>query len=609
LIRVENVAVTIASNPIYPTSVTLTGGVGRGYNTCNIDGVNLSGNVGDSVIVTINTQIFTFIVDEKHYGKNDKTNFTCKGEPVKLDDYSSADTIYTYQDSDTLIATESGTIPVVNNIPNIVFENKSYSKDSTPMSRILDMVNVVLGEAYEINGTLHLDLKKTIPAIPTIAYNFDDNSGDVLDYSFFDKRDKSLKAKEVLINPILDDIYTNPSCSLDFEGGSGIIYFNPSLSHGLNYSIEGLSAEPKLVSQKNESFQVTNGSSITTLGGIDEVLLLTLNGVPIPLADYTEYAGYNVISFSAPLTGEIVIQYKTQSVSVYATKTTDFSIIYQCSKIEDRLELDADNVVNAGSCYGKLIEPFTWENPSYAEINTGQDATLLFVEKKGSPVKVTVGTYPISGGGTLTVEYLHEGTPWVDTTWMGLITSTTVTKTEVKKGTIIYESTLAKYIVYLEKPIASINAILYGSQAISGYTYNAGTELPYIEFLATDVGKEVEISFDAQFDKLTIPAPLTGHPVSFADMIVCQGVATIEYNLAEETLCSLPTTFKIDVAGAFNREIQEVKGLTLTGTLGTLVVDTFGKVEVTVSTQAEFIINCDAIFVGATITVNSQGVT
>jgi hypothetical protein len=173
----------------------------------------------------------------------------------------------------------------------------------------------------------------------------------------------------------------------------------------------------------------------------------------------------------------------------------------------------------------------------------------------------------------------------------------------------MYESDLAKHIIYLPKPILSINDIYYGNQAITEYTYNAGTDLPYIEFQAEDENKEVDISFQAEFCRLTIPAPQANHPVTLLDMIVCNGVASIEYSLAEENLCSLPATFKVDVAGAFNKEINEVVGKTLTGDFGTLVVDSFGKVEVSVTSQGVYTILCDSIFTGATITVDSQGVS
>jgi len=627
LIRNENVSITVNSTAIYPQSVSITSGVGRGYNTCNISGTSLSGSVNDMVIVTINGEAHTFILDEKHYGKSEKVSFVCKGLPIILEDYSAEDVVYSYTSSTDLIDSEitranttiAGTISVVNNIPLIEFGNQSYSKDSTPMSRILDMVSVVGGEAYETNGTLNLDLAKIISTNPTIKYSYDTNIGDVMDYSFFEKRDKSLKAKYIHINPIIEAVYTTPLVTLDFDESWGHVYFNPSLPSTFEYSITGLSTTnipvPKTVVEK---FQLNGESSITTMGGIDAVSSISARSINLdefdPLAvsntdtEYVRYDKYNVISFTQPIVGEVIITYDTLAVKVFATQSTDFEIIYQCSRIADLIIIDADNTVNAGSCYGKIIEPLTFENSSFVEIIAGADVELLFVEARGATNKVTVGTYSLIGGGTLTTSYLHSGTPWVSTAFMTTITSATDIQTEVIEDTITYDSLLNKWVVYLDKPLTTINDIYFGSSALSGYTYNAGTTLPYISFLEEDVGKLVDISFDSAFDRLTIQAPSVGHPVSLLDMIVCQGVGTSEYIPAEEALCSLPSTFKVDVAGSFNKSITEVRGRVLTGDFGTLVVDNYGKVEITVTTQATQTILCDSIFTGSFITIDSNGV-
>jgi hypothetical protein len=611
LIRNESVSITIGGTQVYPTTISVTQGVGYGYNSCSVQGISLVGNVGDAVVLTINGQVFNFIVDEKNYSKNDRVSFTCKGSPVVLGDLVNKGVIYDYPDSDTLISTETAnlSVSVVNNIPNIDFGNKSYSKDSTPLQRIKDMVDIVGGEMYEVGGVLQLDLLKRISDTPVIAYDFDSNLNTVVDFSYYDKRDSSTLVNEVLINPLVDTLESEPTVTLDLDGSSGTVYFNPSLSEDLPYSIVGLSASSATTSVVNEKFTLSSETSITTMGGIDSIDWITVNGVPIvETTDYVKYTPYNVIRFTAQQTGEVVIQYKTKSVSVYATQNTPFTITYQCSQIEDYIDLDSTNVVNSGECYGELVAPITYENSSKALVTVGEDIKLLFVEKRGATNKVTVGNYALSGGGNLTVEYLHSGTPWTETSFMSSISSAIVDRTEVTDGKVTYASELSKYVVYLDKPITSINDIYYGSEQLAGYSYNAGVDRPYIEFLSTDENKEVDISYECQFTEMTIPAPTYPHPVTLVDLIVCFGVATSEYTLAEETLCSLPTTFKIDVAGSFNKTITEVKGKVLGGDFGSLTVDSFGKVEVTVSTQAIQTITCDSIFSGSVIKVDSQGV-
>jgi len=610
LIRNETVTISVDATPIYPTSVRVTAGIGKGYNTCEVNGVDLTASVGQTLIVTLNTIPYSFLIDKKDYGKHDKVTLSCVGTPATLEDESISDTDYAYLDSDELIESSRGSVSVVNNIPNIVFSGQTYSKASTPMSRLMDMVRVIGGEVYEINGTLYLDIIKTIEATPTIVHEFGAIAGEVLDYAYSDNRDKSVKTKQVLINPITDDIYSDPSITLYFddETEKGEVFFNPSLSFENPYIIEGIQFRPPTLSGKVETIPVAEVTHIKTLGGIDVLLYITINGEPVDESDYVIYAGHNIVRFLTPKTGDIIISYQTTSIIVYAFATTTFAIKYQCVVCSGTIEVVVDNIINSGACYAEIEQPLTYENGGTVLLAEGANATVIFVEEKGATNLVQYSQPTLAGGGVLTVKYLYTDEDWVDTDFMGSITSELSTNIETTSGEILYIDDLAEYVVYLDKPVQSINAIFFGSQAITGYAYDDTGDVPYISFQASDVGKTVDISITIALVDVTIPAPLVGHPVTLLDVISCDGVATQQFMLDENALCSLPATFKIDVATLFDLKISDIFGETLTGSFGDLIVDNFGMVEVTVTTATLHTIDCANIKENGTITVDANGV-
>ena len=612
MIRNEVVSIDVGGSLIYPESVRITAGVGKGYNTCVIAGVDLLGDVNDEVTVSMNGDIYTFILDKKDYGKANKVTFNCKGLPSKLEDLIPSDEDFTYTSSVDLIndsvSLVTPNVDVNIGLPTISFTAQSYSKVSTPMSRIMDMVEIVKGEAWEQNGTLYLAEQKVIDVTPTVAHTFSED--EIVDYNYSENRESYLKVKQILINPISEDIYGIPSATLDYNEDefSGEVFFNPSLTVGYGYGINGLGVRDAVRSVKTEKLTVDSDSQITVMGGIDILVNITLDGEPILVADYELYAGWNVVRFLSEKTGEIEITYYTKSVKVFAFRTTNFQITYQCTMIEGTIEVDADNVTNSGHCYTEIVEPFTYEHGGTVLVTSGQDVKFLFVEYKGATDLVQETTELLTGGGNLTVSYLHGGTDWLEKTFMNNITSAVKSTIETDNKEILFDDELGVYLVFLDKPITSINAIYFGSAIISGYTYVGTGDVPYITFNAVDVGKAVDISMTIDLVEITIPAPTEPHPATLFDVISCGGVATAKIVLADDALCNLPATFKVDVSGAFNVPIEDCFGLTVTGDLGNLVVDNFGKVEVTITSQGIFIIDCSSVKDDGKITIDSQGV-
>ncbi len=613
-VRNETITVDVGGSYIYPDTVNINSGIGKGFNTCTIVGLNLLGDVGDEVTISVNGNIHSFIVDVKDYGKQDKVTFRCNGLPCTLEDLSPTDDDYVYTNSDELISDSASTtgVTVNNNIPNISFASQSYSAISTPMSRIMDMVNVVGGEAWEVNGTLYLDEQKVISSSPTIVHTFSDS--EVFDFAYSSKRDTALKVKEVLFNPINEDIIGIPSTTLDYSEDDfrGEVYFNPSLTAGYGYGINGLGQREAVRSVKTEKLDVDDSGFITTIGGIDDIYSITVNGVPLGdvNVDYFLYDGWNIVRFNTAQSGEVEITYYTKSVSVYVYRTTSFQITYQCTLAEGTIEIDADNTTSNGNCYTEIVTPHTYEDGGTVLVTSGEDLDLLFVEYKGAENLVTETTVNLTGGGVATVKYLYGTADWDsgDKTFMNNISSVLKSTIETTNKEILYDEDLDEYVVFLDKPITSINDIYFGSSIISGYAYDNTGSIPRITFNATDVGKEVDISMTIDLIEITIPEPTVGNPVRLLDVISCGGVATTEYVLADNVLCSLPATFDVDIAGAFNVPIEDCFGLQITGDFGSLIVNNFGMVNVTVSSQGIFTLYCHNVKDDGIITLNSEGV-
>ncbi len=606
MIRNELVTVSIGGVSAYPLDLLLVAGVNKGYNTISFNGKNLDGAVGDTVIVNINGYTFSFILVSKRYKTKDDIYIVCNGLPFTLDNVSKSDDNISYQDSDALIEGERGTIVVSNQIPNIPLSSIVYTKSSTPMNRIVDMVNVVGGEVYEINGTLYLIEQKSIPSSPTIAHAFSDE--EVFDFEYSDEIENSVLLKEVLINPITDDIYSEPSITVEYDEEVGIanVFFNPSLSLGNSYSFLGLIPRPVTLMNKTDTILIDGETYINTIGGIDSVLFIKLNGEP--LEDYTMYSGYNVIKFDNALYGEIEIGYTTKQILCYVSSNTTFSIKYNCVISGGSIEVNESSLIS-NDCKVNISTPFTYEDGGDVTCLKDTDLSLVFVEEAISTNLNVISDSVHAGGGSLKVSYISTEATWSDTTFMTNITSAVVSTIETTSGEIVYNDDLLEYIVYLPLSPLSINTIVFGSVNITGYTYVSAT-IPYISFQASDLGKKVDISMNVEVVEITVPTPTAGHKARFIDAVGCGGVMSREITTSGDAMCNIPATFKVDVASEFDVEISTIQGLTVVGDngLGDLVIDYFGKVEVTLTGANLYTLDCSNIKTNGRITLDARGV-
>lgn len=606
--RSEIVTAFVGATQIRPTKIRITLGIGKGYNTCNITGRDLAGAVGETISITVNGDTYTFLLTEKNYSEFDTVVLSGKGLPFKLESQRASDSTLTYSSSNALIEAERGDIAVTNNLPNIEFFNQAYSKSSTPIDRILDMVAVVGGEAYEHNSALVVGEIASIPATPTISHVVQDN--ETISFSYSENIGQSVLLKKVLINPITDNIYSEPTVNVEYDSELSVadVYFTPSLvGTGDNYSFLGLNPTTPVNTTRVESLLLSDETEMRTLGGIDSVVYVTLNGEPF--SNYVTYPRENVIRFTTNVTGTIQIKYTTKFIRCYVSATTSFVIKYNCVKVAGTIEYDASNAINGRNCKAEISTPLTWQNGGSVIAYRNNNLTFIFVEEKGNNNITTVSSGTHAGGGDLIIKYVHSGSSWASTTFMNNISSTLSTQIETVSGTVTYDEELLEYIVHIPSTPLGVNAVLEGNVGLTGYTV-VGGNTPYISFSANDEGRRVDISLTMEVVKITIPAPGAGHVVRYLDVVACGGVASAEFINSDDALCTIPSTFKIDVATMFSERIEDVVGLTVLGDggLGVMTIDAFGKIEVTINSSSLFTIDCGNVRAGAKITVDARGV-
>ena len=604
MIRQENVTAIIGSMQIKADSnLKITAGIGKGYNTCSFEGLNLVGNVGEQITISINGDTYVFIATEKNYAERGRVTIDGKGIPFVLENQSKSDEILDYTDSDSLIEGERGMISVQNDIPNIVFGNQTYNKSNTPMGRILDMVNVVGGEAFEVGSVLHLAEIAAIPTAPTITHSFEE--GEIFSYAYSDSIGQSVVLKQVLINPITDDLYVEPSITVEYDEDTltASCFFNPSLSVGYEYSFLGMTPRTPTIVTKTETILLSEESYFRTIGGIDSIKYLKIDGEVFE--DYILYSPYNIVRFTEQITGSVEISYTTKNITAFVNLTTNFVVKYQCVKCSGTIEVDDSSSTSSQNCKLDISSDLTFESGGYVECYKDNDVKLVFVDTAGASNVATIREGTHAGGGKLVIKYAGSGS----TTFMNNITSAINMTIDTESGTVEYNEDLSAYVVYLSFKPQSIISVREGSISLTGYTY-VDADVPYISFLASDEGREVDISMYVEVVTISIPAPGADHTVTLLDAVGCSGVATSEFTNEEDAPCSVPAYLTVDVAGTFDVPIINAYGKTVLGNggIGSHVVDEFGKIRVYISSAGTFIIDCANIKANAKITIDATGV-
>jgi len=596
----HNILSFIAGVKFEVTSFNIVKGIGKGFNTCTCSSQDNIGSVGDTLDIIIDGKKNSFIVTDKTYVDGSKISYTCGGLPSILEQEALALREDYYTNSNELILDNIGNIELNNNIPNIDFKGQSYWSESNSLSRIIDMVNVVGGDVFEVDGVLTLTTFKTIPQNPQTVIDIPD--ANIISYSYSDKIGKFNKTNKVLINPKSETLYSNPDIEFVYDGSFGNIYFNPSLSSGFEYTIIGLNHQPPTTMYKSDSILLTDATSVVASAGIDTMLYMLLDGEIF--TDYELFDKTNIIRFLYPISGTLEYKFATQGIGVNITSTTPFLITYQCMKIQDLLVMTTNNL----SCSVKMLSPLTYQKTTTLQVNKGVDISFIFFDGKVAENINTDNTVILDGGGQLSIKHRYTDVDWLDLGFLNYITSSLTTVKDIFTGTVVYDTNLGLNVMFLPSDYSSVDSIYYGNTLITGWSYNNINNPPYIELSSEHEGKSMEVTYTQEVVNIEIPPPHSGHPVVALDVIACGGLHSFEYVNSEDMLCSLPATFNINVKEQFALSLDDVVGKTLLGDFGTLVVDDRGLISISVYEEGEFVISCDSIRTGAEILVDSRGV-
>ena len=618
MIREDKISIWINRKRVYPTAVSITKSIGRGYNICNLSGANLDGEVGDKVKLEINKDELYFYIAEKSVNDNKQISLTCFGYPFTLENEAESDESLPYQNSYELIEGERGNIEVVNNLPNIDFKGKTYIRPNTPLGRIKDMVNVVAGEIYEDNRKLVLDLQKAIPENPIIKHTFSDN--EVTSFSYRDTIRKQALVKEVVVNPTPADIYSQDSVIIDYREDTkcGKVYFNPSLSQNNKYSANGLALQKtRLLTQ--ESIKVDNAYYIKTKGGIDSISSIKLNDSIIQNDNFIFKRGYNAVIFKQPMNGNITIEYATTGAIFRIYKTTAFNIYYGCAKIEDTITIgsgsggsggsgydgeDASDIPTCGSGkgWGKIVNPITYEDGGKILIPKNTNATIILSDDAAvqKTTEKQLDSY-------IKIKYLHGDGK--DTSFLDNISISNTTQTCNYTNKVYYDDDIGDYILPVSDDIQQIDKIEVGGNTIDGsdIVIKSHNGIRYISLGEQYNGKNATIWYSKQLKVVNLPS-MNEDNVNKTSLTTDNTTDETYTEHKEDTYCSLPARVEVDVAYYLDVPLDKVIGKTLTCDGASLDVDNQGKIYFNVTEPTLYKIDCSNIIKKSYIYIDATGV-
>jgi len=617
MIREEKISVFVETEEIYPDNISIILGIGKGYNTCTCSGKNLQGEAGDVLKVIVNEDSYFFYITEKNYSEYGAITFTCKGFPYKLENQSESDETLLYNDSNELINGERDGINVINNIPNIIFGNQAYNKTANPMQRIKDMVNVVGGEMYEIDSQLILNPITSIPASPNIAHTFSDN--EIVAYSYANDTEKKSYTKEVILNPLTDDIYSEAKISLEFSGetGRGNVFFNPSLSQGHSFYRSGATMLQKTF-YKEEEILLQEEAYISTIGGIDTIVSIQLDGESI--SNYTIFTGYNIIKFEEKISGTLNIKYSTNGATFTIKKPTTVEIKYDCAKLKQTISLSKSNIYNkindntndTGNPYKdgwfKIETPVTTTDNLVVKKSEIGNLSLVFSDGKAPQDISTIWT---RDNTEVKLKKLRGDNDY-DTSWItidnGCIESNDYTH-DVQQDVITYDKEKDKYLVYLNKKPEEVIECKINNESVS-FNPTIGNDEGYITFEKKYNGKSVSISLKLKAIIFTFSPPPSTVDISTVEGFMKSNHQVEEYLQAVDNMCSLPAKIHINIAEQLETTLDKVIGkqVSVDTGIGNLTVDNFGEIQFLVTQQAMYTVTCESILHNAKIFVDATGV-
>jgi len=632
MIRNENVSVSINGQYIYPDSVSIVSSVNTPYGSLMLTGVSLPCVVGDVANVVVNGITYAYTITENTYQPRGKSSVRGLANTYMLETKEVAISSTLYTDSNTLISDNAGNVPVVNNIPNILFNEVTYDSDGSALGAMLDMLSVISGEYYEQNGTLFLDKFKTISQNETPVTTILDS--EVITHSFTDKVGSTNQIKNVLINPITDDIYSIPQVTIDFdsEKNTGIILFNPSINASSKYIIQGITPTPFNSTSSaiyyTESFELNAETVVTTLGGIDSIVSISINDEPVLESDYENYPTHNKVRFLTKRTGQCVIKYQTNVLKFNITTDTDVLIRYKTALLNTKLDyysksytdpetkitVPDDIVLDNGLGTVRIIPPFIYGRDGVILSTRNVNYDLIFYDGTyandyDNLELITTYTLPSNAVANVYAKY-KTGFFW-DTAFLYNARMESVADVVVEQFKVdIQPNTNGQYQYTLTEAVNSdtVNAVSAdGNKLTRGDEYDVVGDL-FILLKDSLSDAVFKISYNVLKDKIVFPLPTPDNNVSVIQARVDGASTSLDFLNPSKNLCVVPSTITVSIAEKLNISVAQAYGGRVKGDFGELVVDYFGNVEVYISNKRIYVLDTSEIVPFSSITIDARGV-
>ena len=624
------VSVTLNGNSSFPDSLNIVNSVNKAYSSCVITGLSLQGAVGDTLSVIINNDTYSFIITEINFEEFSKISIRGFGLPYKLEtkQVNTSNTIYA--DSNSLIDMNKDDVTVVNNIPNIVFDNVSYSKDGTALSAMQDMLSVIGGELYEVKGALVLDIFKRIFENETPFASIQD--GNVFKYSYTNKAPNPNKVKNILINPITNDIYSIPQVNIDFDEklNRGIFLFNPSLNDNSTYKIQGVSVSNKEAIYYTEIFSLNDDTVITTLGGIDSVISLTIDNVEVLEDNYEHYVTHNKIRFTDKRSGNCIIKYQTNILKFSIFKDTSISAKYLNAILntnlsfysenkdpENKIEIPDDIILENGGGSVRIVPPFMYGEKGVVLSSGGISYDLVFYDKNNAGdfdnyEFIKSYTLPLNNE-TLNIYCKYKTGLFWDSSFLynaEIKDIADVVVEEFKVSESPKTDSHGNSPTYYYQPLnsnISVNDILADGNSL----YESDYEMVGGEFRLLNhnyIGSVFKISYTVFKNKITFPLPTPDVNVTTIEAKYQNTTTSLDFINPKNNLCVVPSMVTVNVAEQLNVSVAKAYGNVISGDFGDLTVDYFGNVEVYVTNKKIYVLDTNSIVPYSSITIDARGV-
>lgn len=520
-----------------------------------------------------------------------------------------------------IIADLCGGIPYSNSLPDFSFNTGSFLLNGTKIDALEALVSVSGGTLYTRQGRLFISEHFRISQSeqPKIILNDSVLTKKIKSENF----ESATSVKSVTFNPSVGDVYSEPKITMfSDECNKPYFLFNPTptTSSDINSNFRSFSLTNKQLIYEGE---LLDTRLLIVDGGILEIGSVYVNSELVN--DYTFSATHNVILFNTAKSGSVRVVYISKVVERYsAGGYTADGINYQVQYLNQFLE---QLVPYCETGESDNTDGSSGEVSCSVEISDIKRDTEFYIDIEGD--SVTTFEF-ISDASSFAYKYNYlDGIDinvfgYFDHSFLSSITKSTFTKTknssftienitsELKRSSKIYGFFSSRELSDFMVGVVKIS--LSKTSSRDGYYYYT-TSSKYLN-------SSVSASYNFVVDRYTVPACGVSNTVKYLQVIGC-GTVTIEYPntlnendsgydptetdvcvIPAEIVLDIPNLLGIDAALCANKQVEILAPIEIP-TLGIKTTLINGKLHYNFTHKTTYIVECDSIRGGATITIDT----